>query len=108
MSMIAVISLFAAFQAHALPLSSEARAPDQPAPLRENASQDGTAREERQAGVELTCRMEPVIGSRFPVRRCRPANDTPQAQNAAADELRRVQKLREIPITGTFGGSGPN
>lgn len=92
MSGILTAIVFATFyQASALPLSTEARAPVRPALL------TATAREERQAGRELVCRMEPVIGSRLPVRRCRPAHLTPQEQAAAADELRRVQIMRELP-----------
>ncbi len=106
MSMIAVISVLAAFQAHALPISSEDRAPDQPAPVRENASQSGTAREETQAGTELVCKMEQITGSRFPVRRCRPAQVAPNAANAVNDELRRVQILREVPVPGTIRNGG--
>ena len=106
MSMIAVISVLAAFQAHALPISSEDRAPDQPAPVRENASQGGTAREETQAGTELVCKMEQITGSRFPVRRCRPAQVAPNAANAVNDELRRVQILREVPVPGTIRNGG--
>jgi hypothetical protein len=106
MSMIAVMSVLAALQAHALPLSSEARASDQPTLVRENAAQSGTAREEAQAGTELVCKMEQITGLRFPVRRCRPAQVAPNAANAVNDELRRVQILREVPLPGTIRNGG--
>jgi len=89
-----------AFQSASLPLPAEARAPEASAPLA------ATAREERQAGRALTCSMEAITGSRFPVRRCRPAALSPQEEAAASDELRRVQILREVPVPGTIRNGG--
>lgn len=52
-----------------------------------------TAAEEARAGRRLVCRNETVLGSRFPVRRCRPADQTPQERALAADQLRRQQSV---------------
>lgn len=58
-----------------------------------NVRPNGTAAEERRAGRPLVCRNETVLGSRFPVRRCRPADLTPEERALAADQLRRQQTL---------------
>ena len=55
------------------------------------ARANGTTAEERRAGRPLVCRNETVLGSRFPVRRCRPADLTPEERALAADQLRRQQ-----------------
>jgi hypothetical protein len=57
------------------------------------ARTNGTTAEERRAGRPLVCRNETVLGSRFPVRRCRPADLTPEERALAADQLRRQQVL---------------
>ncbi|MFN7129283.1 MAG: hypothetical protein ACK4OJ_09485 [Brevundimonas sp.] len=82
-------------QSTTLPLPADAST----VPAQENtqettaARSNGTAAEERRAGRPLICRDEPVIGSRFPVRRCRPANLTPEERALAADQLRRQQTV---------------
>lgn len=88
-------ALMFAVQAHTLPLAVEDRAPNVPPAQPQQASATGTATqaEEERAGRPLVCRDEPVIGSRFPVRRCRPANLTPQERALAADQLRRQQTV---------------
>ena len=88
-------ALMIAVQAHALPLAAEDRAPNTPSAQAQQASTAGAATqaEEERAGRPLVCRDEPVIGSRFPVRRCRPANLTPQERALAADQLRRQQTV---------------
>jgi hypothetical protein len=86
-------------QAAALPLPTESSAvPVQTAEATTAARSNGTAAEERRAGRPLVCRNEPVVGSRFPVRRCRPADLTPEERALAADQLRRQQ-------IGTLNGS---
>lgn len=58
-----------------------------------SAVANGSESEERRAGRPLICRNETVLGSRFPVRRCRPADLTPEERALAADQLRRQQTL---------------
>lgn len=81
-------------QTTTLPLPADAAAPSvQPATPRavELANANGSEAEERRAGRSLICRNEPVLGSRFPVRRCRPADMTPEERALAADQLRKQQ-----------------
>jgi len=79
-------------QAATLPLPSGSSAvPVQAAEATTTTRPNGTAAEERRAGRPLVCRNEPVVGSRFPVRRCRPADLTPEERALAADQLRRQQ-----------------
>ncbi|WAC59407.1 hypothetical protein [Brevundimonas sp. SL130] len=80
-----------------LPTDSSA-VPIQTAEATTATPSNGTAAEERRAGRPLVCRNEPVVGSRFPVRRCRPADLTPEERALAADQLRRQQ-------IGTLNGS---
>lgn len=81
-------------QAATLPLpAGSSSAPVQTAQATTDERSSGTATEERRAGRPLVCRNETVLGSRFPVRRCRPANLTPQERALAADQLRRQQTL---------------
>lgn len=70
-------------------------APDQPAPttVADVEVRTATAAETARAGRPLICRNETVVGSRFPVRRCRPANLTPEERAQAADQLRRQQSV---------------
>jgi hypothetical protein len=65
-----------------------------------SAVANGSETEERRAGRPLTCRNETVLGSRFPVRRCRPADLTPQERALAADQLRR-QQVQNMRADGT-------
>jgi hypothetical protein len=79
-------------QTATLPLPTDSSAvPVQTAEATTAARSNGTAAEERRAGRPLVCRNEPVVGSRFPVRRCRPADLTPEERALAADQLRRQQ-----------------
>lgn len=79
-------------QTATLPLPADSPAvPVQTAEATTTARSNGTAAEERRAGRPLVCRNEPVLGSRFPVRRCRPADLTPEERALAADQLRRQQ-----------------
>ncbi len=91
------LTLALAGQATSLPIATEDRAPAAaPARLSE-AAPEATRAEERQAGRRLVCRNENITGSRFPVRRCRPADLTPQEQALAADQLRRQQTIAWSP-----------
>jgi len=93
-----VVALALSGQTASPPLPAASSTPTvQPAAPRalEVASADanGSETEERRAGRPLICRNETVLGSRFPVRRCRPADLTPQERALAADQLRRQQTL---------------
>lgn len=91
-----VFALALSGQTTSLPLPVAPSTPSQqPAVPRvvEAADASGSESEERRAGRPLVCRNETVLGSRFPVRRCRPANLTPQERALAADQLRRQQTL---------------
>ena len=91
-----VIGLAIAGQSATLPLPAEARAPDAaPRVQLAEAQPVATAREEQRAGRPLVCLNETVTGSRFPVRRCRPADLTPQERAAAADQLRKMQAVAQ-------------
>lgn len=52
---------------------------------------------EEEAAPERVCRMEPVTGSRFPIRVCRNARSTAANQAESRDMLRRMQGLPELP-----------
>ena len=93
-----VVALALSGQTASLPLPTASSTPSvQPATtgVVEVASADanGSETEERRAGRPVICRNETVLGSRFPVRRCRPADLTPQERALAADQLRRQQTL---------------
>lgn len=93
-----VVALALSGQTASLPLPAAPSTPAlQPAVPRvvevQAADASGSENEERRAGRPLICRNETVLGSRFPVRRCRPANLTPQERALAADQLRRQQTL---------------
>ncbi|MBA4807823.1 hypothetical protein [Brevundimonas sp.] len=93
---ILAFALLLSGQSTALPLPADAAAVpvQQAAPdALESTQSNGTAAEERRAGRRLICRDEPVLGSRFPVRRCRPADLTPEERALAADQLRRQQTV---------------
>jgi hypothetical protein len=90
------IALALSGQTASLPLPAASSTPSvQPATPRvvedANADTNGSETEERRAGRPLICRNETVLGSRFPVRRCRPADLTPEERALAADQLRRQQ-----------------
>lgn len=81
-------------QTTTLPLPADASEPPvRTAEAAQALRSEGTAAEERRAGRPLVCRNEPVLGSRFPVRRCRPADLTPEERALAADQLRRQQTV---------------
>ncbi|WAC59406.1 hypothetical protein [Brevundimonas sp. SL130] len=91
-----VVAIALYSQAASLPLPATSSAPSaQPTAPRvvevATADTNGSEAEERRAGRRLICRNEPVVGSRFPVRRCRPADLTPEERALAADQLRRQQ-----------------
>jgi hypothetical protein len=91
-----VVALALSGQTASLPLPTASSPPSvQPATPRvvevTSAVANGSESEERRAGRPLICRNETVLGSRFPVRRCRPANLTPEERALAADQLRRQQ-----------------
>lgn len=93
-----VVALALSGQTASLPLPAAPSTPAlQPAVPRvvevQATDTSGSESEERRAGRPLVCRNETVLGSRFPVRRCRPANLTPQERALAADQLRRQQTL---------------
>lgn len=68
--------------------------PPQPAP----PARRGAARAER-SQTEQICRLEPVTGSRFPVRVCRTQRADAEIREDGREALRRVQGLRELPAT---------
>lgn len=81
-------------QTTTLPLPTDVSEPPvRTAEAAQTVRSEGTAAEERRAGRPLVCRNEPVLGSRFPVRRCRPADLTPEERALAADQLRRQQTV---------------
>lgn len=91
-----VVALALSGQTASLPLPAAPSTPSLPPAVPrvvEAADASGSESEERRAGRPLVCRNETVLGSRFPVRRCRPANLTPQERALAADQLRRQQTL---------------
>ncbi|WP_374388879.1 hypothetical protein [Brevundimonas sp.] len=91
------LMLALAGQTTSLPTPVEDRTPSTTAVRLSATAPAPTAAEERQAGRRLVCRNENVTGSRFPVRRCRPAELTPQEQALAADQLRRQQTIAWSP-----------
>lgn len=52
---------------------------------------------EEEAAPEQICRMEPVTGSRFPVRVCRSPRASAAGRDDSRDMLRRMQGLPELP-----------
>jgi hypothetical protein len=52
---------------------------------------------EEEAAPEQICRMEPVTGSRFPVRVCRSPRVAAAGRDDSRDMLRRMQGLPELP-----------
>ena len=62
---------------------------------------------EEEAAPGQICRMEPVTGSRFPVRVCRGPRATASGRDDTRDMLRRVQGLPELPSHLSGPRTGP-
>lgn len=93
--MLSVLLAAAVLQAHSLPGTQ----PPPAAPARAQATSGD------QVEPQKVCRMEPVTGSRFPVRVCRTPRNSAANQADTREMLRQMQGLPELPARSS--GSGP-
>lgn len=95
--MLSVLLAAAVLQAHSLPGTQS------PPPAANEARASASGGE--QAEPQKVCRMEPVTGSRFPVRVCRTPRNSAANQADTREMLRQMQGLPELPVRSS--GSGP-
>lgn len=95
--MLTVLLATALLQAHTLPGTTAPPAAEDGVRMSAGANLRTPLTAEEEAQPERVCRMEPVTGSRFPVRVCRSPRSTAANQNESRDMLRRMQGLPELP-----------
>ncbi|MGQ2989627.1 MAG: hypothetical protein ACT6RD_11920 [Brevundimonas sp.] len=95
--MLTVLLATALLQAHTLPGTTAPPAAEDGVRMSAGANLRTPLTAEEEAQPERVCRMEPVTGSRFPVRVCRSPRSTAANQAESRDMLRRMQGLPELP-----------
>lgn len=97
--MLTALFAVALIQAHTLPGTTAPPAAEQGVRMSAGANLRTPLTAEEQAQPEQVCRMEPITGSRFPVRVCRSPRSTAANQTESREMLRQMQGLPELPAS---------